>query len=93
MSGPEQRLPAPVELVRLNRINAEFGFAAVRLPGVMLHGIAVRQAPDGDLRITCPSTADRTGKRWPSFSLQPGTREAVETAIRACWDRTAGGAA
>jgi hypothetical protein len=87
MSVPA-RLPHPIETVRLHRIGADFAFASVRLPGVMLNGLQVRVQPDGELRITPPSTPDKSGRMWPCFTLQPGVREAVEASIAVVWARS-----
>jgi hypothetical protein len=80
------RLPHPVELIRLHRVSPTFAFADARIPGVHLRSIAVAQQPSGALRITPPNVAGRDGRLWPCFALQPGTREAVEQAIREAWD-------
>ena len=87
MSAPV-RLPHSIEVVRVNRISADFGYASVRLPEVMLNNITVRMREDGALTFTPPSTPDRHGRPWPCFVLQPRTKEAIEAAIAALWART-----
>jgi hypothetical protein len=89
MSAPA-RLPHPIELVRLNRLGPDFGYASVRLPDVMLNNITVRKSEDGSLTFTPPSTPDKHGRPWPAYNLQPGTREVVEAAIAEVWARSEG---
>jgi hypothetical protein len=81
----DHALPPPVEFCRIRRLSSTFGFASVRLPQVLLHGLRIQVRHDGALRITPPTTADRNGMPWPCYCLQPKTKEAVERAIEALW--------
>jgi len=83
-------LPAPVEVVKLRRINSTFAYGAVRIPGVCLNGTAVTDRGGGKLEISYPATVDKNGTAWPTYSLQPGAREAVEAAIVTVWNRERG---
>jgi hypothetical protein len=84
---PRAPLPDGIEMIRLRKITATFGFAEVRLRGVMLHNLKVEKTFQG-LRISPPTTPDKDGKPWPSYVLQPGTREIVEAAVRQAWERS-----
>ena len=77
----------PVERIVLKRVSPDLAFADVRLPGVNLTGLRVENGLSG-LRITPPTRADRQGREWPIYALQPGTREAVEASIREAWSRS-----
>ncbi len=82
--------PRPlVERVSLRRVSPGLGFVDVRLPAVHLCSLRVEQQRDGTLAITPPTQADRNGRPWPLYALQPGTREAVEAAVRDVWARSA----
>lgn len=78
-------LPAGIELVQLHRVSPALGFAAVRLPGVLLSGLRVELRRDGSLSVSAPVRTDRNGRPWPIYSIQPGWREAVEAAIGNLW--------
>ena len=79
-------LPPPVEFIRLRRVNPDFAIANVRIPGVHLQSIRVALQRNGSLLITAPTVADRNGRPWPCFSMQPGTQEPVEAAIVQLWE-------
>ncbi|MBV8093129.1 MAG: hypothetical protein JO110_07820 [Acetobacteraceae bacterium] len=79
-----------LERITLRRVSPTFGFADVRLPGVNLCGLRVERRRDGPLIIRPPEQIDREGRSWPTYSLQPGTREAVEAAIKDLWARSGG---
>jgi len=74
------------ERVTLRRVSADFAFADVRLPDVNLCGLRVERTPWG-ITITPPVVTGRDGRVWPAYRLQPGTREAIESAIRELWLR------
>lgn len=78
-----------VERILLRRVNATFGIADIRLAAVNLHGLRVRERPDGSLDVTPPVETDRKGRTWPAYHLQPGVREAIEAEIAAIWARSA----
>lgn len=80
-------MTAGIERIVLKRVSADLAFADVRLPGVNLTGLRVEKDIAG-LRITPPTRADRQGREWPIYALQPGTREAVEASIREAWSRS-----
>jgi hypothetical protein len=71
MNAPVRPL---IELIRLRRLSADFGYVSVRLREVMLNGIAVKVERNGGLRITPPSTVSKDGTEWPCFNLQPTSR-------------------
>jgi hypothetical protein len=91
MSAPA-RLPLPqgIETVRLRKIAPDFAYCDVRLPAVHLLNLNVKRLASGGFRISPPSAPDREGKPWPSYHLQPGTKEAVEAAICAVWEQSGG---
>lgn len=74
-----------VERVRLRRVSPQLGFAEIRLPWVNLAGLKVEQSPDGRLKLTPPSRQDGQGRNWPSYSLQPEARAAIEAEIAVLW--------
>ena len=78
------------ERISLRRISPTFGFAEVPLPGVNPCGLRVEQGPDRLLVISLPAQVDRQGRTLPIYSLQPGTREAIEAAISDLWARSEG---
>jgi hypothetical protein len=87
---PEAPSALPVaEFIRLRRVSPTLGFASVRLPGVLLNDLRVEQHETGALTIQPPQRKDRHGRLWQHYTLQPGTREAVEREIGALWAASA----
>jgi hypothetical protein len=74
-----------IERVTLRIVSPNFGFASIRLPGVLLSGIEARRDGFGRVTLTCPSKPDRTGQPRSLFTLQPGTAEAAAEAVAEAW--------
>jgi hypothetical protein len=74
-----------IERVKLRRVSPKLGYAEIRQPWVNLAGLKIEQLPDGRLSITPPSRQDAQGRTWPSYSLQPEARAAIEAEIAVLW--------
>lgn len=80
-------LDCTIERIRLHRVSARLAYAEIRLPLVNLSGLKVEQSPDGRLKLTPPCRPDAQGRQWPSYSLQPEARAAIEAEIARLWSR------
>ncbi len=77
-----------IERISLRRVAPGLAFADVRFDSVNLHDLRIEKKPCGSLVIRSPVHTDRRGRDWPSYHLQPTTREAVEDAIAALWEQS-----